>query len=188
MTYLVTGLALFFGVHFYSAFRSRLSDRDIKKRLGEGLYMGLYSAISAVGLALILFGYWSAPATPPIYTGPEWAGWLMLGAMAIACVLIVSAYWPANHIRCWARHPMILAITIWAGSHLLTPTNTKELLVFGSFLFFGIVDAVSSFCRMPTPQAGATLRNDMLTIAAGLGVYALIGLFLHQAVIGVRIW
>ncbi len=188
MIYLVIGLALFFGVHFYSAFRSRLADRDVKNRFGEVLYMGLYSAISAIGLALIVFGYWSAPATSPIYMGPERARWLALSAMAIACVLIVSAYWPANHIKRWVRHPMILAIAIWAGSHLLTPTNTKELLVFGSFLIFGIVDAVSSFYRVHIPQVGATLLSDVLTVTIGLGVYAFIGLVLHPAVIGVPVW
>lgn len=188
MTYLVAGLVLFFGVHFYSAFRSRRADREIKKQLGEGLYMGLYSAISAVGLTLIVFGYWSAPVTSPIYTGPEWSRPLVLSAMAVACILIVSAYWPANHIKHWVRHPMILAITLWAGSHLLSPASTKELLVFGSFLIFGIVDAVSAFSRPQTPQARATVRNDVLTSGVGLGVYALIGLFLHPAIIGVPVW
>lgn len=188
MTYLIIGLVLFFGAHFYSAFRSRLDGRDIKARLGEGLYMGLYSAVSAIGLAFIVLGYWSAPATPPIYIGPEWSRSLVLGTMAVACVLIVAAYLPANHIKSWVCHPMILAITLWAGSHLLTPTSTKELMLFGSFFAYGVIDGVSAFTREQTLNAEVKIRNDFLAMGLGLGVYAVIGLFLHPAIIGVPIW
>lgn len=188
MIYLIVGLALFFGTHFYSALRSRQSDRDIKNRLGEGVYMGLYSAISAIGLALIVVGYWSVPEALPIYAGPEWSRSVVQVAMVIACVLIVSAYSPANRIQHQVRHPMVLAITIWAGSHLLNPTDLKALLLFGSFFIFGIIDAASSFRRAQPIQAGATLRNDVIVIAVGLGVYVLIGALLHPLVIGLPVW
>ncbi len=188
MIYLIAGLTLFFGTHFYSALRSRQSGRDIKNRLGVGVYMGIYSSISAIGLALIVVGYWSVPEALPIYAGPEWSRSVVQVAMVIACVLIVSAYWPANRIQHQFRHPMVLAITIWAGSHLLNPTDLKALLLFGSFFIFGIIDAARSFRRAQPVQAGATLRNDVIVIVVGLGAYVLIGAFLHPIVIGLPVW
>lgn len=43
MPYLVAGLVLFFGVHLFSAFRSRAPGKDLRQRLGYAPYMGLYS-------------------------------------------------------------------------------------------------------------------------------------------------
>ena len=83
---------------------------------------------------------------------------------------------------------MVLAITIWAGSHLLNPTDLKALLLFGSFFIFGIIDAASSFRRAQRIRAGATLRNDVIVIVVGLGIYVLFGAFLHPLVIGLPVW
>ena len=45
MTLFLTGLVIFFGLHFYSAVRSRAPEKDLKTRLGYGPYMGLYLSL-----------------------------------------------------------------------------------------------------------------------------------------------
>ncbi len=188
MGFLVSGLALFFAAHFYSAFRSRLPEHDIKRRLGEGAYMGLYSLVSAVGVGLLVFGYWSAPAMDVLYAPPSWTRLIVQVAMLLALVLVVSAYVPANHIGQRLRHPMILATGVWAGSHLLLPTDVKELFVFGSFVLFGVTDGIIAFRRPQSYGKTASLRNDAVVIILGAAIYAAIALWLHTALFGVPAW
>lgn len=188
MIFLVSGLALFFAAHLYSAFRSRVPEQDIKTRLGEGAYMGLYSLVSAVGLGLLVFGYWSAPEMETLYAPPSWTRPVVQVAMLIALVLVVSAYVPANHIGQRLRHPMILATGVWAGSHLLMPTDAKELLVFGSFLLFAVTDGISAFRRSQPFGKAASRRNDAVVIILGAAIYGVIALWLHTALFGVSAW
>lgn len=188
MIFLISGLALFFAAHFYSAFRSRLPEKDIKLRLGEGAYMGLYSLVSAVGLGLIVYGYWSAPAMDVLYAPPAWTHTVAKISMLVALVVVVSAYIPANHFRQWLRHPMILATGVWAGSHLILPTDAKELLVFGSFLLYAVADSFSAFRRPQSAGKTASLRNDAVVIILGAAIYAGLVLWLHKALFGVSVW
>jgi len=48
MLIFVTGLALFFGPHMFSAIRSRAEGEDLRAK-NQGLYMGIYSLISLAG-------------------------------------------------------------------------------------------------------------------------------------------
>lgn len=188
MIFLVSGLALFFAAHFYSAFRSRVPEQDIKSRMGEGAYMGLYSLVSAVGLGLIVFGYWSAPAMDTLYAPPTWARPIAQVGGMVALMLVVSAYVPANHIGRRLRHPMILATGVWAGSHLLSSSDAKELLLFGSFLLFAVTDSIRAFNRPYVPERAATLRNDVLVVFVAAGLYGVIALGLHALLFGVSAW
>lgn len=188
MIFLISGLVLFFAAHFYSAFRSRLPGKDIKQRLGEGAYMGLYSLVSAVGLGLIVYGYWSTPAMELLYAPPAWTRTVAKVAMLVALVLVVSAYIPANHVGQRLRHPMILATGVWAGSHLILPTDAKELLLFGSFLLYAVIDGVSAYGRPQSERKTASLRNDGVVIIFGAAIYAGLVLWLHKALFGVSVW
>lgn len=70
MIILLIGLVVFFGLHIFSAVRSRDPGKDIKERLGYGPYMGLYSLISIASFALIVYGYGAARGSGIIYTPP----------------------------------------------------------------------------------------------------------------------
>lgn len=188
MIFLISGLTLFFAAHFYSAFRTRLPERDIKVRLGEGPFMGLYSLVSAIGLGLLIYGYWSAPALGVLYTPPVWTRSVAQVAMLIALMLVVSAYVPTSHLRQRLRHPMILATGIWAGSHLLLPADAKELLVFGSFLVFALIDGISAFKRTIPQRPKASLRSDGVVVLLGAAIYTALVLWLHAALFGVSVW
>lgn len=188
MTYLVAGLGIFFIAHFYSAFRSREPAQDIKMRLGADLYMSVYSLISVIGLGLIVFGYWSAPSMQPLYVPPPWTSHVVLAVMATAFVLIVAAYVPRNHFKAMTVHPMLLATGLWAGSHLLVPTDTKEFLLFGSFLLFAVIDGASAFGRSSGSSEPAQLRNDAIILAVAAAAFSATAFWLHAQLLGVSPW
>ncbi|WP_375284786.1 NnrU family protein [Marinicauda pacifica] len=184
MIIFISGLALFFAPHVYSAVRPRASERDVKARLGKGVYMGLYSLVSAAGLGLLVYGYWSSPALGALYVSLTETRLIVHGAMLVALVLIVAAYAPANHIRQRLRHPMVLAIAIWAGSHLTLSTDVKELLLFGSFLLYAVVDGISAFKRPYVQEDAARVHNDVLVIVLAGGIYGMLVLWLHPVLFG----
>ena len=186
MALLIAGLTIFFVVHFYSAFRSRTPGKDVKERLGEGTYMGLYSLISAIGLGLIVYGYMQAPPTGNLYVGPEWARHATMTLLLIAFILLTAAYVPGTHIKKIVKHPMLSAVILWSIGHLLIGANQQKALLFGSFLVFSIVDFVTASARergAPTPSAN--IANDLIAIGIGGAVYAATLFWAHEAIFGV---
>ncbi|MEL6377547.1 MAG: NnrU family protein [Pseudomonadota bacterium] len=185
MLVLATGLSLFFGTHFYSAFRNRTPETDIKETLGYGRFMLLYSLVSGIGFALIIYGYASTPATELLYSTPSWTYQLQLAANLIASLLIVAAYVPSNRLKEIVRHPMIIGVAVWAGAHLFSATDTKEALLFGSFFVFGVVDSVASLRRPFTPSPSNSIISDLIVLAGGIAFFAAMNLWGHEALIGV---
>ena len=185
MAILITGLLVFFVPHFYSAFRSRAPGNDIKTRLGEGPYMGLYSIVSAVGFGLIIYGYIQAPPTGNLYIGPEWARPTAITLMLIAFILLIAAYVPNTYLKKLVKHPMLCAVILWSGAHLLIGANQQKALLFGSFLVFSLIDFVAVSMRGEEASGPASVTNDLIAISIGGGVYAGILVWAHEAIIGV---
>ena len=190
MTYLLTGLVLFFAAHFYSAFRSRTPEKDIRQKIGYGRYMGLYSLVSAVGLGLIIFGYADARPAEILYTPPGWGRTAALFLMLPALILLTSAYLPAGHIKKRHRHPMIIGVAVWAVAHLLANGDIASVLLCGSFLAFAVIDRLALAMRGDEgafSDAPAKISYDLGAVAIGTGAYALIALWLHRLLIGVPV-
>lgn len=187
MAMLSTGLALFFGLHLFAAFRSRAPDKDIKLHLGQAKYMGLFSLISLLGLLLIIFGYRAMPNSAYLFAG--FAGgrnlvpWVMLPAM----ILIVCSDLPRGHIKAAVKHPMLLAVGLWSIAHLMDGANLRQLMLFGSFLAFCVIDFVAVSMRdrkLDQPVADPTLKNDILVLVVGIAAYFVFAKWLHQWLFG----
>ena len=56
MAYLILGLVLFLGVHSVRIVAEGWRTRTLA-RVGEGTYKGIYTALSLLGLGLIVWGY-----------------------------------------------------------------------------------------------------------------------------------
>jgi len=185
MIYLYLGTALFFGAHFYSAFRSRAVGKDMQARMGYGPFMGLYSLLSLIGLGLIIFGYRIAPVTPDLYIGPVWTRQVSLVLMAVASVLIVAAYTPTGYLKRFVRHPMLTATGFWAIAHLIVGANWKGLVLFVPFLAFAVIDFFAASAREANEPAAPNMMGDIIAVVVGGGVFAALLLGGHEAIFGV---
>ena len=188
MTYLILGLIIFFGAHLFSTFRSRAPGKDIRHRLGHGPYMGLYSLVSLAGFVLIVWGFGAARPAPVLYTPPAGLAHLNLALMLPAMILLVAAYMPTGRIKKAAKHPMLLAVKIWAFGHLLANGELNSVLLFGSFLAYGVIDRIALKKRGdlgPGPDAPVSAIGDIGAVVIGLGAYALIAHWLHPILFGV---
>ncbi|MGI4815523.1 MAG: NnrU family protein [Janthinobacterium lividum] len=187
MSWFVAGLILFFGSHSVSIVAPAWRDRQ-EAILGEGAWKGLYSVVSIVGLALMLYGYGMARRAPMVlYAPPAVLRHLALLLMLPVFPLLIAAYMPGR-IKALTRHPMLLAIQLWALAHVLANGTLNDVLLFGAFLGWAVIDRISVARRSGVrrvPGAPASPWNDAIAVVLGLGLYAFVLLWAHARVIGV---
>ncbi len=189
MIVLLLGLVVFFGVHSVSIAAPGWRAAQIARR-GEGAWKGVYSIVAGVGLALLIVGYGMARREPVVlYTPPAALRHLALLLMLPVFPLLFAAYLPGR-IRSAAKHPMLLATKLWATAHLLANGSLADVLLFGGFLAWAVADRISVKRRTPAeahavPAAPPGVMNDLIAVAGGLAVYAVIVFWAHRWLFGV---
>lgn len=186
---LVLGLLIFFLVHL--APTQVDLRRGLVERFGLVGYKVIFSAVSLVGLVLIIVGYGKmqvmAGKNPEIWTPPIWTRHLTFLFMLPAMVLIVAAFVPSR-IRTATKHPMLAAIKFWAAGHLLANGDLASILLFGSFLAYAVYDRISVKRRevkQPAVPVATGWWNDILVVVLGLALYAFMLTVGHARLIGV---
>jgi uncharacterized membrane protein len=171
MDVLILGLVLFLGVHSIAIVAPGLRQRA-RRRLGEGAWKGLYAIVSLVGFVLIVYGFGLArQASLVLYSPPVWLRRLALLLMLPVFPLVLAAYLPGR-IKTAMKHPMLVAVKLWAFAHLLANGRLADVLLFGGFLAWAVVDRIS-LKRRP-PQALRTAApgrwNDAIAVVLGLAI------------------
>ncbi|MDO9252077.1 NnrU family protein [Hydrogenophaga sp.] len=195
MVWLVWGLVLFLGVHSVAIVSPGGRNR-LAAQLGENAFKGLYSLASFAGLGLIVWGYGVARETPVfLYALPGGFRHLAALLMLPMFVLLLAAYLPGR-IKTAAKHPMLLAVKLWALAHLLAQSVTggtlADVLLFGGFLAWAVADRISLKRRAaagalrPVPALPASGANDAIALVGGLALYALFVFWAHAWLFGVR--
>ena len=156
----------------------------------RGVYMGLYSLLTLAGFVAMAWGYGMLKPWIPLAAPPPWARHITMALMLPAMVLIVASYMrPVGFIKKAAKHPMLLAIKLWAFGHLLANGDLGSIILFGSFLLFGIVDRIAVKRRGDNgPQhVHANVLGDLLSIAVGLALYLIMVYEVHYMLFGVDV-
>lgn len=190
MLYLILGLVIFFGAHLFTTFRSREPGRDIKTKLGYGPYMGLYSLVSLAGFVLICWGFVATRDAGILYVAPGWGRHVNLALMLPALILLVASQLPTGAIKKTVKHPMLVAVKLWAFGHLLANGEINSVILFGSFLAYAVIDRIAVKKRGdngPGPDAKTAVTSDIGAVVVGLGLYVAILLWLHPILFGVAV-
>src|SRR5262249_40385683 len=89
--------------------------------------------------------------------------------------------------RTAVKHPMLIAIKIWALAHLLANGDLAGMLLFGSFLAWAVVDRISVKTR-PSPgplgNVKGHLGGDIAAVVVGTALYAFLLLGGHYWLVG----
>ncbi len=191
---LLVGLVLFLGIHSTRIVAEGWRGRMIAA-LGEMRWKGLVSLVSLAGFVLLVWGYGQARMeTVALWTPP--AGMRHLAALLTvpAFICLVAAYVPRNAIRARLRHPMVLGVKAWALAHLLANGTLADVVLFGSFLLWAVLDfmaarrrdrAAAAAGELPMPEATAGAATAF-TLLIGLGAWAVFAFWAHGWLIGVR--
>lgn len=191
MIFLVLGLVLFLGMHSVRIFAEGWRSAQLE-RLGEKPWKALYTLVSLAGFALIIWGFSLARSAPLIlWTPPVWTRYVAAAIMLPAFILLVAAYVPGNRIKVMIGNPMVAATEVWALAHLMTNGTLADVMLFGSFFIWAIVDF--STARRRDRAAGVRYPalgsgRDMLAIGIGALAWALFAGFGHERLIGVRVF
>lgn len=188
MLFLLLGLALFLGVHSVRIVADGWRTQTVA-RWGEMPWKGLYSLVSAVGLALIIWGYGLARQQPVALWMPP-IGMRHAAALLtlIAFVLLAAAYVPRNAFKARLHHPMVLAVKVWALAHLLSNGTLADVLLFGSFLLWAVLDFRAARQRdraLGTAYPPGTAAGTAGAVVVGVVAWLGFALWAHAWLIGV---
>jgi uncharacterized membrane protein len=185
MTLLILGLVLFLGIHSTRIVASGFRDRVIAEK-GEKFWKVTYTVVALAGLVLIVWGYARARYDAVIVYDPP----VGMRHLALLLMLPVFPLFAASHnngfIKAKPQHPMLIGTILWGVAHLVANGTLADVVLFGGVLVWAIVDLISSFSRGPVTLRGEpVLRKDISAVVAGLVIYAVLVLWLHEFLFGV---
>ena len=182
MALLILGLVLFLGAHSTRIFAENWRQAALE-RLGEKAYKGAYALVSLVGFGLLIVGFdqvrWDSPA---MWTPPVWVKHVAALLMLLSLVLLACAHAPRNAIKAKLHHPMVLSVKVWALAHLLANPRVADLVLFGAFLLWSVLnfraarqrDRLAAAAAQETGEAGTLVVPEVSMAATwravGIGV------------------
>jgi len=131
----------------------------IKARLesafGARGYLIGYASISILMLGWLIHAAGRAPYVP-VWGGDQWQVWVPNLAMPFACLLIAFGLGAPNPLSFGgarpgdfdpdrpgiagvARHPVLWALALWSGSHLVANGDLAHLVLFGGFVIMALL-------------------------------------------------
>jgi uncharacterized membrane protein len=178
MMLLIVGLLIFLGIHLLP---TAPDMRDsFRNRFGETTYKAIFSIVSLIGLVVIVLGYQKMQGhiggkNPVLWDPPVWTRHIAFLLMLPAMIFLVASQIPSR-IRTALKHPMLVAVKIWALAHLLANGDAASVILFGSFLAYAIYDRISVKRRAALGPLGtkapAGVMNDVIVVALGTALYA----------------
>jgi uncharacterized membrane protein len=208
MTWLILGLILFLGAHSVRVVADNWRTQKIEA-WGDKAFKGVHALVSLLGFYLLVVGYGEARLeTVVLWNPPIFTKHISLLLMLFASILLVAAYIPRNHFKMRMGHPMVLSVKVWALSHLLANGNLADIILFGAFLIWAVLNFKSARARdrarLQISQAPEGLTSDVnpnassedapakpnllatfITLGGGMALWAVITFVLHAKVVGV---
>ncbi len=190
MLLLLICLLFFFATHslrlIAPGFRS-----DMIARMGEGPWKGVYSLVSIVAIVAVAYSFDQArQVTGMLYNPPTWMSHIALTLMLFAMICLAASLLPAGHIVAKTKHPLILAVKIWALSHLLANGETSSVILFASFLAWGVIMRIILKRRARAGEMVSrpfvSARYDIVAVILGVVLWAAMIWKLHEWLIGVQ--
>ena len=164
---MVAGLVLFIGIHLVpiaQGLRARLVAQ-----LGDRRYRALFAAIAAVGLVLIVLGYYLRPERVQLFAPWQAARDAAPLVVTIAFILFAVANM-RSHVRRIVRHPMLIGLMLWSGVHLAANGDLAGTVLFGSFFGYSIVALASAIARHAVKPFVPEIKYDVMAIAGALAL------------------
>lgn len=184
MATLILGLILFLGIHSISIVARGQRDALVA-RLGEGGFKVLYSIVAIAGFVLIVIGYGAAREAPVVVWDPPVAMRHISGLLMLFVFPILFAAYLPGRIKTTLKHPMLVAVKLWAVAHLIANGTLADIVLFGGLLAWAVVDRISLKRRgVPNPTGGST-TNDIIAVVLGLITYVVFAFYLHAWLFGV---
>ena len=184
MAQLLIAALLFVGTHF--GLSSPALRPLLVARLGERLFVGLYSLLQILLLVWLGRSYAVAPFVP-LWSPPGWTAWIPLIAMVPALLLMVGGLVQPNPTAVMqdakgppdaavrgmltvTRHPVMWAFALWALSHLAANGDAASIVLFGAIAVLALAGTLAidakKRARWGAAWNGFAARTSNLPLAA----------------------
>jgi uncharacterized membrane protein len=203
MTQLILGLILFLGAHSVRIWADGWRNQTIEA-YGDKAFKGVHALVSLLGFYLLVVGYGEARLeTVVLWNPPRFTKHISILLMLFSSILLMAAYIPRNHFKMRMGHPMVLSVKVWALSHLLANGNLADVVLFGAFLIWAVLNFRSARARDRAMSLNAAqdaadltlseseaknqakLLSTVITLVGGMAIWALITFVLHSKLVGV---
>jgi uncharacterized membrane protein len=195
MTQLILGLILFLGAHSVRIWADGWRNQTIEA-YGDKAFKGGHALVSLLGFYLLVVGYGEARLeTVALWNPPRFTKHISILLMLFSSILLLAAYIPRNHFKMRLRHPMVLSVKVWALSHLIANGNLADVLLFGTFLIWSVLNFRSARARdraqvqLSDANEDAPLKPNLfatlIALFGGMALWAVITFVLHAKVVGV---
>ncbi len=183
MELLIIGVLLWSLLHWTKAI-APAQRKQLIERLGAKPYRGLFSLGILLSLVIIVIG-WRSADLAPVYVPPLYGNHLVILLVFVAFLLFAAAETGSN-IKRFVRHPMLTAVIVWAGAHLLANGDNRSVALFGGLALWALIAIIlinrrDGAWQRPAPVA---LSRDAITVVGAIVVFSVV-LMLHKYVIGV---
>lgn len=207
----IAAFAVFFASHSIPT-RPAIKSRVVAL-IGSTGFTLAYSALSVTILTWIIIAAGRAPYVE-LWGWASWQNHVPLTLMFFATLIFAMSIGTPNPLSFggwnndrydpqnagligWIRHPLLVVLWFWAGSHLVPNGDLAHVIVFGLFTGFAllgmkIIDrrakrilGAKVWAKLAKTNREITItRNGLVRVAAGLAVYLTL-LYLHEPVIGI---
>ena len=195
MTWLILGLILFLGAHSVRVVADNWRAEKIAA-WGDKAFKGVYTLVAILGFYLLVVGYGEARLqTVALWNPPIFTKHISMLLMLLSSILLMATYIPRNHFKMRLGHPMVLSVKVWALSHLLANGNLADLVLFGSFLIWAVLNFRSARARDRAQVQNSDANEEaplkpnllatLIALFGGMGLWAVITFVLHAKVVGV---
>jgi uncharacterized membrane protein len=187
---LIAGLVVFIATHVFVTRRE--ARAALIARIGMMPYRALFSLVSLVGLALIVwgFGHYLRTGYITVWTPPTWMRHVTVTLVLIAVILMVAGYVRGNIYRT-LKHPLLAGVKLWAFAHLLANGDLGGIILFGAILAWAVFDRISLKHRTdagaPAIPTGG-IGYDVAAVVIGVLVYLGLGFYFHPLFIGIPVF
>jgi uncharacterized membrane protein len=180
MTWIVLGLALWWGAHLFK--RLAPARRAAMGDAGKGLA----TAGILAGVVLMVIGYRGNEA-PDLWYPPAFLTHVNNLLMLLAFYLY-AASGMKTRITGVIRHPQLTAVKTWAVAHLLVNGDWASVVLFGGILAWAVVEVIVINRAEPRPAAPApaSMGKEIGAVIGAVLVMGLVGMV--HAWLGVRPW
>jgi uncharacterized membrane protein len=208
MISLICAALFFVGIHL---FISGTSLRDtLVARLGSRAYLGLFSALTAIALAWMIWAY--IDAHEPRVTSLVSYRWIAATLNLVALVFIVFGVMaksptgvggesalndedPARALHRVTRHPMLWGFVIWGATHIVFNPEPTSLLFFGAFVALALFGTRSIDAKRARALGEPwqrylqkTSNVPFVAIAQGRNRFSIVELTDHRLLVALGVW
>ena len=170
MIYILAGLILWSGVHFWK----RIAPKERAKFGEKG--KGIVAVGSVAGIILMVIGYRMAEGT--FYWGRSPAMTGINNLLMLFAFYLFAASGAKTRVTKAIRHPQLSAVVVWSAAHILVNGDSPSFLLFGGMAVWAIAEMiVINRSEGPRgPYHDVPVKKEITAIVATVVVFLIVSL------------